>query len=201
MAIDAKDLGELQKALNEASGKASVLWTTFITFQLYLAIAFGSVTHRDLFLETPIKLPLLNVDLALVGFFVVAPLLLLIFHFYLFLQLLGLASKAKDYNTLLVDKAAAAADKFFPEGGSLKTGHPTYRARTSSPPEIVLRQISGDGAWMNFRFSRALPPGASRSRRDERHSIRWMLPGRTTYLPRPRRRRLRCRRPRKGGRA
>src|SRR5262249_33736385 len=41
---------------------------------------------------------------------------------------------------------------------------------------------------------------ASRSRRDERHSIRWMLPGRTTYLPRPRRRRLRCRRPRKGGR-
>jgi uncharacterized protein YjbI with pentapeptide repeats len=111
VAIDPKDLGELQKALNEAAGKASVLWTTFITFQLYLAIAFGSVTHRDLFLETPIKLPLLNVDLALVGFFVVAPLLLLIFHFYLFLQLLGLASKAKDYNTLLVDQAPAASDR------------------------------------------------------------------------------------------
>jgi len=92
VAIDPKDLGELQKALNKAAGKASVLWTTFTTFQLYLAIAFGSVTHRDLFfLETPIKLPLLNVDLALVGFFAVAPLLLLIFHFYLFLQLLGLA--------------------------------------------------------------------------------------------------------------
>src|SRR5262245_26964859 len=44
---------------------------------------------------------------------------------------------------------------------------------------------------MSFRFLRALPPGASRSRRDERHSIRWTLPGRTTYLPRPRRRRLR----------
>src|SRR5262249_18164909 len=50
---------------------------------------------------------------------------------------------------------------------------------------------SGDEAWINFRFSRALPPGASRSRRDERHSIRWTLPGGTTYLPRPRRRRLR----------
>jgi hypothetical protein len=111
VAIDPKDLGELQKALNEAAGKASVLWTTFITFQLYLAIAFGSVTHRDLFLENSIKLPLLNVDLSLVGFFVVAPLLLLIFHFYLFLQLLGLASKAKDYNTLLVDEAPAASDR------------------------------------------------------------------------------------------
>jgi uncharacterized protein YjbI with pentapeptide repeats len=111
VATDPKDLGELQRAVNEAAGKASVLWTTFVTFQLYLAIAFGSVTHRDLFLETPVKLPLLNVDLPLVGFFVVAPLLLLIFHFYLFLQLLGLASKAKDYNTLLVDEAPVASDR------------------------------------------------------------------------------------------
>jgi len=103
VAIDAKDLGELQKALNEAAGKASVLWTTFIIFQFYLAIAFGSVTHRDLFLETPIKLPLLNVDLPLVGFFAVASTVLLIFHFYVFLQLFGLASKAKNYNTLLTN--------------------------------------------------------------------------------------------------
>src|SRR5499433_1218977 len=36
---------------------------------------------------------------------------------------------------------------------------PHFPARTSSPPEIVSDQISGDGAWMNFRFSRALPPG------------------------------------------
>src|SRR6516225_6844019 len=39
-----------------------------------------------------------------------------------------------------------------------------------------LTKFPGDGAWMNFRFSRALPPGASRSRRDERHSIRCTLP-------------------------
>jgi Pentapeptide repeats (8 copies) len=111
VAIDPKDVGELQKALNDAAGKASVLWTTFIIFQLYLAIAFGSVTHHDLFLETPIKLPLLNVDLPLVGFFVVAPLLLLIFHFYLFLQLLGLAITAKDYNALLAIDVPDVSDR------------------------------------------------------------------------------------------
>jgi hypothetical protein len=111
VATDPKDLGELQKALNEAAGKASVLWTTFVSFQLYLAIAFGSVTHRDLFLETPIKLPLLNVDLPLVGFFVVAPMVLVLFHFYVFLQLLGLATKAKDYNTLLASEAPVASDR------------------------------------------------------------------------------------------
>ncbi len=63
MAIDAKDLGALEKVLNDAAGKASVLWTTFVTFELYLAIAFGSVKHRNLFLGTPVKLPILNVDL------------------------------------------------------------------------------------------------------------------------------------------
>src|SRR5690348_6786716 len=99
------DVGELQKSLNEASSKAFVLWTTFITFQLYLMIAFGSVTHRNLFLEDPIKLPILGVDLSLVGFFVVAPAVLVIFHFYVFLQILALAKKATDY-TSLVDAVA-----------------------------------------------------------------------------------------------
>ena len=40
---------------------------------------------------------------------------------------------------------------------------PYFPARTSSPPEIVSDQISGDGAWMNFRFSRA-PPQRARTR-------------------------------------
>jgi len=101
MATDARDVGEFQKGLNDAAGKASVLWTTFLTFELYLAIAFGSVTHRDLLLETPIKLPLANVDLPLVGFFVVAPVVLIISHFYVFLQLAALASKAGAYDELL----------------------------------------------------------------------------------------------------
>ena len=111
MAIDPNDLDGLQKALNDAAGKASVLWTTFIIFQLYLAIAFGSVTHRDLFLEATIKLPLLNVDLPLIGFFVLAPVILLIFHFYVLLQLAGLASKAREYNTLLAAEVPAVQDR------------------------------------------------------------------------------------------
>jgi uncharacterized protein YjbI with pentapeptide repeats len=111
MTTDPKDVGAFQTALNDASGKASVLWTTFITFELYLAIAFGSVTHRNLFLEDPIKLPVLNVDLPLVGFFVVAPAVLVIFHFYIFLQLLALSRKANDYDRLLRQAAPEASDR------------------------------------------------------------------------------------------
>jgi hypothetical protein len=111
MAIEPRDVDKLQSALNDAAGKAAVLWTTFITFELYLLIAFGSVTHRNLFLEDPIKLPLLNVDLPLVGFFVVAPLVLLIFHFYVFLQLLALARKAQDYDGVLREAVLVVADR------------------------------------------------------------------------------------------
>jgi hypothetical protein len=68
MAIEPKDLNEIQTALNDAAGKLSALWITFVTFELYLTIAFGSVTHRNLFLEDPIKLPVLDVNLPLVGF-------------------------------------------------------------------------------------------------------------------------------------
>ena len=39
MAVDATDLGALEKALNDAAGKASVLWTTFVTFEVYLSRA------------------------------------------------------------------------------------------------------------------------------------------------------------------
>src|SRR5215510_16609119 len=82
---------------------------------------------------------------------------------------------------------------------------PHFCARASSPLEIVSDQISGDGAWMNFRFSRALPQGGSLTPGREAFGCRagplnLPRPGRTTYLARPRRRRLRCRRPRKGGR-
>src|SRR6516165_6597220 len=81
-----------------------------------------------------------------------------------------------------------AADNFF-QGGSPKTGHPTYRARTSSPPEIVSDQISGDGAWMNFRFSRALPPPRGGSHTSALDDLKAFPSGlghaasETTYLP------------------
>src|SRR5262245_10286362 len=54
------------------------------------------------------------------------------------------------------DDRDRAAEHFF-QGGSPKQATPFLRqdlltARNRSD------QISGDGAWMNFRFSRALPP-------------------------------------------
>jgi uncharacterized protein YjbI with pentapeptide repeats len=93
----AHDIGEARKALDSATNIARGLWFTFLTLTLYLVITVGTVSHRDLFLETPLKLPVLNVDVPLVTFFGVAPVLFLIIHAYLLLNLKFMADNASGY--------------------------------------------------------------------------------------------------------
>ena len=92
------DLEPAQKAVNEAAARVRGLWLGYIALLAYLFIAVGAVTHRDLLLEAPVKLPALNVELPLIGFFAVAPIFLLINHFYLLLQLLGLGRRICEFN-------------------------------------------------------------------------------------------------------
>ncbi len=108
---DPRDLNSLQRAVNDSAGKAAVLWTSFITLGTYLLIATGSVKHRDLFLDAPIKLPVLGVDLPVTGYFLVAPIIFLVFHFYVLLQLEGLSQKVSDYNSVLGESVKLAADR------------------------------------------------------------------------------------------
>lgn len=93
----ASDIGEARKALDSATNIARGLWFTFLSLTAYLVIAVGSVSHRELFLQTPVKLPLLNVDLPLVTFFWVAPLMFLVIHAYLLLNLKFMADNANHY--------------------------------------------------------------------------------------------------------
>ena len=95
------DLAQVASAVNDASSRTTALWLSFLTFLAYLTMAVGSVTHVMLFRESPIKLPVLNVDLPLVAFFWIAPIFFVLFHFYLFLQILILVRKASAYDALL----------------------------------------------------------------------------------------------------
>jgi uncharacterized protein YjbI with pentapeptide repeats len=105
----AQDLGEARKALDSATNIARGLWFTFLSLTLYLVITVGTVSHRDLFLETPLKLPVLNVDVPLVTFFGVAPLLFLIIHAYLLLNLKLMGDNARHYFDE-VEKTGLGAD-------------------------------------------------------------------------------------------
>jgi hypothetical protein len=108
--IDPDNLGAFEKAVNDAAGRVGALWLSFITLIAYLLVAVGAVTHRDLLLEKPLKLPLLNVDLPLIGFFTAAPFFFILFHFYVFLQFQGLARKLLVYDALLGNQAATDRD-------------------------------------------------------------------------------------------
>src|ERR1700730_13362572 len=92
-AAKATDLDALRTAVVDAAGVGYGLWFSYLFVLLYLAIATGAVTHRDLLLENPVKLPFLNVELPLKAFFILGPLVFLIVHVYVLLHFVFLASK------------------------------------------------------------------------------------------------------------
>jgi uncharacterized protein YjbI with pentapeptide repeats len=88
---------------------------SFLIFSLYLLIAATTVTHRQLLLAEPLKLPALDISLPLWGFFFLAPILFVILHVYVLLQLLLLARTAAAYNA-----AVERADLLPAENASLR---------------------------------------------------------------------------------
>jgi hypothetical protein len=102
----AKDLEALRSALVDAASVSAGLWFSYLFVMLYLLIAVGSVTHRDLLLESPVKLPFLGVDLPLTGFFWLGPALFLILHAYVLIHFVLLASKVGVFHTELQAQVA-----------------------------------------------------------------------------------------------
>ena len=87
--------------MDDAAGMSRNLWLAFLSFGTFLVVTVGAVKHSDLLRESPIKLPLLDVDLPLFAFFWVAPLMVLIFHAYLLLNLKLMVDNVHRYNAML----------------------------------------------------------------------------------------------------
>lgn len=98
---DLRDLQALEAAVNHDAGAVAALWLAFLTFASYLAVSVGSITGPDLLLERPLTLPLLDAQIPMLGFAVLAPVLLAVFHFHLLLQFQSLAQKTLQYRILL----------------------------------------------------------------------------------------------------
>ena len=103
-AARAKDLTALRDAVVDAAGVGTGLWLSYLFVLFYFAIAAGAVTHRDLLLENPVKLPFLNVELPLKAFFILGPLVFLIVHAYVLLHFVLLAGKIGAFQTELEDQ-------------------------------------------------------------------------------------------------
>ena len=103
IAAKADDLEAIKKAVDDAASVGGGLWLSYLFVLFYLAVAAGAVTHADLFLENPVKLPFLNIELPLLTFFFLAPILFLIVHAYTLVHLVMLTEKAKRFHQALYE--------------------------------------------------------------------------------------------------
>ncbi len=75
------------EAANSTSDKVAVLHITFLAICTYVLVIVFSTTDVDLLIGKGVRLPLVNVDVPILGFYVTVPYLLVLFHFNLLLQL------------------------------------------------------------------------------------------------------------------
>ena len=102
---DTKNLDALLNSLNGSAERFQTLWFSFLGLTLYLAIAALATTHRNLLLGEPQTLPILNIKVELLPFYVIAPLLYLVFHFYLLMMLALLARTAAEFEERVAEDA------------------------------------------------------------------------------------------------
>ncbi|HKN30869.1 MAG TPA: hypothetical protein VJY34_24550, partial [Roseiarcus sp.] len=101
IAEKADDLEAIKKAVDDAAAVGGGLWLSYLFVLFYLAVAAGAVTHADLFFENPVKLPFLNIELPLLAFFFLAPILFLVVHAYTLVHLVMLTDKARRFHLAL----------------------------------------------------------------------------------------------------
>ena len=146
LAEKSDDLESLRTAVVDAAGVGFGIWITYLGTLFYLAIAAGGVTHKDLFFELPVKLPFLNVDLPLKGFFSLAPIVFVLLHIYVLLHFVMLAGKIAAFDWHLLEQI----DYWLRAEGS-----PLRRAR----PDPPVRERAQHFLFLHPRPTRRRLPG------------------------------------------
>jgi uncharacterized protein YjbI with pentapeptide repeats len=88
----------LLDAVNASSDTSHVGWLLFLGLMTYLTIAVAGVSHKDLLLQTPVALPILQVSIQQVQFFQFAPVLLVLLHMGVVSQLVLVAKKTLEFD-------------------------------------------------------------------------------------------------------
>jgi uncharacterized protein YjbI with pentapeptide repeats len=83
----------LLDAANSASQHVAALHIAFLALCAYVLVIVFSTTDRDLLLGKGVKLPVIDVEVPIAGFYTVAPYLVVLVHFNLLLQLQLLSRK------------------------------------------------------------------------------------------------------------
>lgn len=107
---DTKELDASLAALNKSAERLQTLWFSFLFVTLYFAISALTTTHLQLLLEKPKQLPIVNLTVPLLSFFVIAPAFYVVIHVYFLMMLVLLARTACGFEAQL-QKALPALGK------------------------------------------------------------------------------------------
>lgn len=104
--VPTQKIEALLESVNSASQQVRNFYITFLLVGFYIAMIVWSTTDVMLLKETPVKLPILDVELPITGFYWFAPFFYLLLHFNLLLQLSLLSDKIHRF-----DDAVASLDE------------------------------------------------------------------------------------------
>lgn len=93
---ESSNLSQMQASVDDAARHVQKLFFTFLLFCFYVAVIVFSTTDEQLLRESNVTLPLLNVGLPIVGFYILVPWLVVLFHLNLLLQFNLLSGKLYD---------------------------------------------------------------------------------------------------------
>jgi uncharacterized protein YjbI with pentapeptide repeats len=97
---------KLLDSANSASQTVAALHIAFIAFAAYLGVIVWGTTHEDLLRISPVKLPILDVELPLTTFYSFVPWMVVLLHFNLLMQLELLSCKLWNLDRDLPDTSA-----------------------------------------------------------------------------------------------
>lgn len=121
----------LIEAVNAASSATRTSWLGFLAFTAYLFIAIAGVNHTDLLLNSPVALPILQVDISLDQFFLFAPLVYVFFHFGVLVQHVALAQKIELLNSYFEESETTSGNEHHPGRFEL---HPYFITQAVAGP-------------------------------------------------------------------
>jgi len=98
-----KKIEALLDSVSSASQHVRNYYITFLLACFYIAMIVWSTTDLMLLKNTPVTMPLLNVDLPITGFYTFAPYFFLLLHFNLLLQFSLLADKVHRFDQAVIE--------------------------------------------------------------------------------------------------
>jgi hypothetical protein len=107
-ALDAAGFDKLEASLNELSKAAATQSLTYLLLWLYLFFTVTAVTDYDLLIENPIKLPIFNLEIGLLAFFIAAPPLFWLVQLYMVRKLAVISEAVDEYLTAAKQQAESA---------------------------------------------------------------------------------------------